>query len=73
MKPGIDPKVDFAFKWLFGKIANVALLIDLLNAVLKPTLEHRIVALEILNPFNEKDALDDRLSILDIKAREGLG
>jgi hypothetical protein len=34
---GIDPKVDYAFKRLFGREQNVALLISLLNAVLQPT------------------------------------
>ena len=33
----------------------------------------RIVELQLLNPFNEKDAEDDKLSILDIKARDELG
>jgi hypothetical protein len=31
---GIDPKVDYVFKWLFGKESHVALLLSLLNAVL---------------------------------------
>ena len=30
-------------------------------------------AVEILNPFNDKEALDDKLSILDIKARDASG
>jgi predicted transposase/invertase (TIGR01784 family) len=73
MKPGIDPKVDYAFKWLFGKEAHVALLLSLVNAVLRLPAGHWIVSLEILNPFNDKQALDDKLSILDIKARDQLG
>ena len=44
---------------------------DLLHAVLKP--EKPIVELQILNPFNEKDAADDKLSVLDIKARDDAG
>ena len=39
MIPGIDPKVDYAFKKLFAIQANVPLLLDLLNAVLKPVAE----------------------------------
>jgi hypothetical protein len=50
MVPGIDPKVDYAFKRLFGREANQALAIHLLNAVLAPPLE-RVVDLELLNPF----------------------
>lgn len=73
MIPGIDPKVDYVFKWLFGKEIHVALLLSLLNAVLKPPPGQRIVDLTIVNPFNDKEALDDKISILDIKARDQLG
>ena len=34
MKPGIDPKVDYAFKKVFGSESNTDLLTDLLEAVL---------------------------------------
>ena len=61
----IDPKVDFAFKCLFGSEANKDILIGLLRSVLK--LDIREV--ELLNPYNAKDAPDDKLSILDVKAR----
>ncbi|HET6382952.1 MAG TPA: Rpn family recombination-promoting nuclease/putative transposase [Armatimonadota bacterium] len=73
MSSGIDPKVDFAFKWLFGRLATAALLIDLLNAVLQLPSGRKIVHIEILNPFTEKAALDEKLSILDIKARDQMG
>jgi predicted transposase/invertase (TIGR01784 family) len=43
----------------------------LLNSVLK--LPDPIVALEILNPFNEKDFADDKLTVLDVKARDQAG
>jgi predicted transposase/invertase (TIGR01784 family) len=65
---GIDPTVDYAFKKLFGDPANSDLLIHLLNAVLTP--ESPIVEVQILNPFNEKEFADDKLSVLDIKARD---
>jgi predicted transposase/invertase (TIGR01784 family) len=73
MVPGIDPKVDYAFKRLFGREPNQALAIHLLNAVLAPPPLERVVDLELLNPFNDKDRLDDKLSILDIKARDQSG
>jgi predicted transposase/invertase (TIGR01784 family) len=76
MVPGIDPKVDYVFKRLFGLPANRALSIHLVNAVLQARpAEHllRVVELELLNPFNDKDRLDDKLSILDIKARDQSG
>jgi predicted transposase/invertase (TIGR01784 family) len=70
---GIDPKVDYAFKRLFGREQNVASLISLLNAVLELPPDSRIVAVEILNPFQEKELETDKLSILDIKARDSTG
>ncbi len=73
MVPGIDPKIDYAFKRLFGSEPNQPLLIDLLNAVLQPPPAQRVAALEILNPFNDKEALDDKLSVVDIKARDQSG
>jgi predicted transposase/invertase (TIGR01784 family) len=73
MVPGIDPKVDYVFKRLFGRESNQALAVHLLNAVLTPSPRERVVDLEFLNPFNDKDTLDDKLSILDIKARDQSG
>ena len=73
MRPGIDPKVDYAFKRLFGVDANRSLLIHLLGAVLELPPERAIVEVEILNPFNEKEKWDDKLSIVDIKARDQRG
>ncbi len=73
MMPGVNPKVDYAFKKVFGSEANTPVLLNLLEAVLRPPPEQRLVALEIRNPFNDKDALDDKLSILDIKARDQQG
>ena len=70
---GIDPKVDYAFKRLFGSEANQPLLIHLLNAVLQPPSAERVTTLEILNPFNDKETLDDKLSVVDIKARDQRG
>jgi predicted transposase/invertase (TIGR01784 family) len=70
---GIDPKVDYAFKHLFGRDATRPILIDVLNSILNPAPAHRVREVELLNPFNPKEALDDKLSILDIKARDQTG
>jgi predicted transposase/invertase (TIGR01784 family) len=64
---GIDPKVDYAFKYLLGRDSTRAILIDVLNKVLEPPAGREIVDVELLNPFNLQEALDDKLSILDIK------
>ncbi len=73
MVVGIDPKVDYAFKYLFGRERNLPLLLALLNAVLQLPDDKQLIGLELLNPFNDKDSLDDKLSILDIKARDRSG
>jgi predicted transposase/invertase (TIGR01784 family) len=69
----VDPTVDYAFKYVFGRESTVPILADLLDGVLDTPPEHRILDLELLNPFNPKEALDDKLSILDIKARDHSG
>jgi hypothetical protein len=73
VRPEIDPKVDYAFKKLFGSESNTDLLSDVLHAVLQPPADRRFVELAILNPFNEKDTTEDKLSVLDIKARDASG
>src|SRR5436190_20660815 len=70
---GIDPKVDYAFKHLLGRESTRPILIDVLDKVLDPAPGHHIQDIELLNPFNAKEALDDKLSILDIKARDQAG
>jgi len=70
---GIDPKVDYAFKHLLGREATRPILIDVLDKILEPAPGHHIQDLELLNPFNPKETLDDKLSILDIKARDQSG
>ncbi|HVX13028.1 MAG TPA: Rpn family recombination-promoting nuclease/putative transposase [Pirellulales bacterium] len=73
MKPQSDPKVDYAFKHVFGREQGRAALMSLLDAVLQPAAGREIAGLELLNPFNDKETLDDKLSILDIKARDQSG
>ena len=68
MGSGIDPKVDYAFKRVFGSEDSRAVLRHLLNAVLKDWLPRPMREVWIMNPFSHKDAIDDRLAILDIKA-----
>jgi predicted transposase/invertase (TIGR01784 family) len=70
---GIDPKVDYAFKWLLGREDHTSILINLLHSILKPSPDEQITELQILNPFTDRTGLDEKLSILDIRARDGLG
>jgi predicted transposase/invertase (TIGR01784 family) len=69
----IDPMIDCVFKALLGAEDNLPLLVHFLNAVLGADLPQPIVQVEILNPFNEREFLDDKLSVVDIKARDATG
>ncbi len=70
MKHRIDPKVDCVFKALLGSEENRNLLIHFLNAILANELTQPITWVEILNPYNDKEFLNDKLSIVDVKARD---
>ena len=69
----IDPKVDYAFKRVYGREENCDVLESILEAVLAGTEFGTITDLEILNPFNERDTADDKLSIVDVRARQKSG
>ena len=73
MRHPIDPKIDCVFKALLGAEANQRLLIHFLNAVLGAALPAPIRHADILNPYNEREFLDDKLSIVDVKARDEQG
>ncbi len=70
MRHPIDPTIDCVFKALLGSQANRDLLVHFLNAILGPDLPHPIAQVEILNPYNEREFLTDKLSIVDVKARD---
>src|SRR5438445_9614512 len=70
---GIDPTVDYAFKHLLGRESTRPILISVVDSVLNPAPGFHITEIELLNPFNPKETLDDKLSILDIKARDQSG
>lgn len=67
----LNPKVDLAFKKLFGSEENKDLLKSLLNAILPP--HEQLTELELKNPYNLTDYIDGKLSILDIKAVDEKG
>ncbi|MDA1013875.1 MAG: Rpn family recombination-promoting nuclease/putative transposase [Planctomycetota bacterium] len=68
---GIKPTIDFVFKRLFGSPENVKILIGLLNAILR--LRRPIEQVEIVNPFSFQEFADDKLVVLDIRARDIAG
>jgi predicted transposase/invertase (TIGR01784 family) len=63
----ISPRVDLAFKKIFGVEENKDLLISLINAVVSN--EDQVVDVTLLNPYNAQSFKTDKLSILDIKAK----
>ncbi|MEI6336795.1 MAG: Rpn family recombination-promoting nuclease/putative transposase [Methylococcaceae bacterium] len=70
MRHAIDPKIDCVFKALLGSEENRNLLIHFLNAFLAQDLIEPLVWVEILNPYNDREFLSDKLSIVDVKARD---
>ena len=67
----INPRVDIAFKKIFGVEENKDLLISLINSIVST--EDQVQDLIILNPHNPKNFKSDKLSILDIKATNTSG
>ncbi|MDP2179640.1 Rpn family recombination-promoting nuclease/putative transposase [Methylicorpusculum sp.] len=67
----INPRVDFAFKKLFGSEENKDLLISLINAIVSD--EDRVAEVELKNPYNLADYQAGKISILDIKAKSEQG
>lgn len=63
----INPRVDIAFKKIFGVEENKDLLISLINSIV--TEADQVESVEILNPYNERNFKHDKLSVLDIKAK----
>lgn len=73
MKHRIDPTVDCVFKALLGTHKNLNLLINFINAVLGSALESPITHVTLLNPYNEREFVSDKLSIVDVKASDDEG
>jgi len=69
--PNINPRVDIAFKKIFGVEENKDLTISLINSIVSES--DQITDLTLLNPYNPKNFRTDKLSILDIKAQGAMG
>jgi len=63
----INPKVDVAFKKIFGVEENKDLLISLINSIVGES--DQVSDVTLLNPYNLQNFKTDKLSILDIKAK----
>ena len=67
----VNPRVDFAFKKLFGSDENKDLLMSFINSIVDK--KDQVAEIEIKNPYNEKEHFGDKLSMLDIKAKDKSG
>ena len=63
----ISPRVDIAFKKIFGVEENKDLLISLINSIVSN--EDQVSDIILLNPYNAQNFSREKLSILDIKAQ----
>jgi len=73
MKTNIDPMVDCVFKAILGREENKDLLMNFLNAMLGLEKRERVEKVDILNPYNEKEYFDSKVTVVDIKAMDGKG
>ncbi|MBT9582789.1 Rpn family recombination-promoting nuclease/putative transposase [bacterium] len=64
---------DILFKVVFGSQRHSEALRGLLNAILGLQGDSRITEITILNPLREKEHLEDKSTVLDVKARDGHG
>jgi predicted transposase/invertase (TIGR01784 family) len=64
---------DIFVKYLMGSEENKDLLISFINVVHKDFNFSTVVDVELKNPFNIKSCATDKVSILDIKARDETG
>lgn len=62
----LNPQIDFVFKKIFGSEKNKEILINFLNAVIKPL--NPIQEVIIRNNYIDKDYIESKFSRLDIKA-----
>ncbi len=67
----LNPKVDFAFKKLFGSEENKSILISFINSIVSE--ENKIENIELKNPYNISSYRKGKMSILDIKAVDEKG
>ena len=67
----VNPRVDLAFKKIFGVEENKDLLISLINSIVST--EDQVSDITLLNPYNPKNFKSNKLSILDIKAKSHSG
>jgi predicted transposase/invertase (TIGR01784 family) len=62
----INPRIDIAFKKLFGVEENKDLLISLINSIVSDA--DQVTDVTLINPYNPKNFRSDKLSIFRYKS-----
>ncbi len=62
--------VDCVFKAILGSEENKNLLIHFLNAVLEPEEGSFIKEIVLNNPYNDREFIGDKLTVVDVKATD---
>ncbi|MBF0411050.1 MAG: Rpn family recombination-promoting nuclease/putative transposase, partial [Candidatus Riflebacteria bacterium] len=63
----LNPKIDIAFRKLFGSEENKEILRGFINSVLPA--HEQVKTLEIKNPYNLASYIKGKSNVLDVKAR----
>ncbi|MBF0626229.1 MAG: Rpn family recombination-promoting nuclease/putative transposase, partial [Magnetococcales bacterium] len=69
----IDPRIDFAFKKIFGSEDAKDILISFLESLLGLEGERRIAGLTILDPFLAPRIKGFKYSVLDVRCQDHRG
>jgi predicted transposase/invertase (TIGR01784 family) len=64
---------DIVAKYILGREETKDILLSFVNAVFDDSDYEQIKEIEILNPFNIQEYQTDKLSVLDLKAKDGKG
>jgi len=68
-----DVKNDIAFRKIFGNEKKKEVLISFLNAILDFEEKHKIIEVNILNPYQLPKFRDGKATIIDVKAKDQSG
>ena len=66
----IKPYSDIFVKYLFGSKGSESILLNFINDVLGDADFPKIVSVKILNPFNLQTFINDKQSVIDVKAED---
>ncbi len=70
---GINLRNDIVFKYVFASEDSESILISLLNAIFGHGKQELVTGITYLNPFNIKESMNDKTTVLDIRASDSNG